>query len=138
MASQDDGTILALDVGSARIGLATASAATRLASPMGALHNTETAMRDLKDICSKEHVTQLVIGLPRNMAGQDTGQTAFVRDFGEQVERVLGLPMHWQDEAVTSVRAEEELRSRSKPYSKEDIDALAATYILEDYLHENV
>jgi RNase H-fold protein (predicted Holliday junction resolvase) len=50
----------------------------------------------------------------------------------------LPLPISWQDEAVTSVRAEEELRARGKPYVREDIDALAATYILEDYLHEHV
>jgi RNase H-fold protein (predicted Holliday junction resolvase) len=39
-----------------------------------------------------------------------------------------------QDEAVTSKRAEAELEARGKPYQRGDIDALAATYILEDFL----
>jgi RNase H-fold protein (predicted Holliday junction resolvase) len=37
---------------------------------------------------------------------------------------------------VTSKQAEAELSSRGKPYSKADIDALAATYILDDFLHQ--
>ncbi len=42
-----------------------------------------------------------------------------------------------QDEAVTSKHAEAELESRGKPYERGDIDALAATYILQDWLAEN-
>jgi putative Holliday junction resolvase len=138
MAADDDGTILALDVGAARIGLALASNAARLASPYATLRHTEDALGQLRDICTKEHVVELVIGLPRGMSGQDTAQTAAVQAFGAQAEDATGLPVHWQDEALTSVKAEEELNQRGKPYRKEDIDALAATYILEDYLHANV
>ena len=43
-----------------------------------------------------------------------------------------------QDEALTSVKAEEELKDRKSPYEKGDIDSLAATYILQDYIEENV
>jgi RNase H-fold protein (predicted Holliday junction resolvase) len=43
-----------------------------------------------------------------------------------------------QDEAATSRQAESELQARGKPYSKEDIDALSATYILEDFISEQV
>ena len=39
-----------------------------------------------------------------------------------------------QDEAVTSVEAEQRLKNRGKPYSKGDIDAEAAAMILDDYL----
>lgn len=131
------GTILALDVGAARIGLAIASYEARLASPYGALAHGDDVLARLREVCDKEHVSQLVVGLPRGMSGQATQQTATVQSFGRQLES-LDLPVHWQDEAVTSVRAEEELRSRGKPYAKGDIDALAATYILEDYLHENL
>lgn len=138
MASNDSGSILALDVGSARIGMAIAGLAARLASPKGTLQHTESAMEDIRHICGQEHVAQLVIGLPRGMAGQDTNQTAAVRAFGQKLADELKLPIHWQDEAVTSVRAEEELQRRGKPYRKEDIDSLAATYILEDYLHEHI
>lgn len=137
MTAHATGTILALDVGAARIGLALAGYEARLASPYGAIANTDDVLARLHEIINKERVAQLVIGLPRGMGGQATQQTATVEAFGRQVAN-LGLPVSWQDEAVTSVRAEEELRSRGKPYVKGDIDALAATYILEDYLHENL
>ena len=130
----DNDRILALDIGLARIGMALASRSTRLASPAGTLSHDDTTVQQLRDLCQRENVTQLVIGLPRGLNGQDTQQTASVHAYGEDLAHQLALSVHWQDEAVTSVRAEEELKTRGKPYRKEDIDALAATYILEDYL----
>ncbi len=79
-------------------------------------------------------MTQIVIGLPRNMDGQDTSQTTAVRAFSNRLKDELGIPITWQDEAATSAKAIDELNARGKPFVKEDIDALAATYILEDYL----
>jgi putative Holliday junction resolvase len=79
----------------------------------------------------------LVIGLPRGLDGQETAQTRAVREFAEQLKPAVQLPYYWQDEAVTSRQAEEELKSRGKPYQKGDIDALSATYILEDFLRDH-
>ncbi len=135
---QDNGSILALDVGSARIGMALASAVARLASPAGVLPNNDAVIDALRALCQREQVRHIVIGQPRNLSGQDTQQTADTRVFGKKIARELALPISWQDEAVTSVQAEAELRERNQPYTKGDIDALAATYILEDYLRENV
>ncbi|MCX6728115.1 MAG: Holliday junction resolvase RuvX, partial [Candidatus Saccharibacteria bacterium] len=53
-----------------------------------------------------------------------------------KLEKVIIVPTHLQDEALTSVKAEEELKSRGMPFEKGDIDALAATYILQDFLDE--
>lgn len=131
-------TILALDVGAARIGLALANTVAKLANPYGAIVNDGDVLERLRDVCRKESVGRIVIGLPRGMSGQTTQQTEVAQAFGGRVAQALQLPISWQDEAVTSVRAEAELRARDKPYTKGDIDALAATYILEDYLHENV
>lgn len=129
-----DGTILALDVGAARIGLAMASRIARLASPYGVVANDAQLLDQLQNICKKENVRQLVIGLPRGLDGQDTAQTMTVRALGATFGKVLNLPVAWQDEALTSVQAEAELHKRGKQYQKGDIDALAAVYILEDYL----
>jgi len=51
---------------------------------------------------------------------------------------MLEVAIETADEALTSVRAKEELQSRGKPYEKGDVDALAATLILDDYLKERV
>jgi len=98
----------------------------------------DSSLEQLRQICSQEQVDLLVIGLPRGLNGQETQQTVAARTYGEKLAADLNLPVAWQDEAVTSVQAEQELIKRGKPYQKGDIDALAATYILEDYLHENV
>lgn len=129
----DDGSILALDVGAARIGLSLASTISRLARPAGALTNDEAVLQNLRNLCQHENVTHIVVGLPRGLGGQETRQTAEVRRFAEKLAE-LKIPISWQDEAVTSAQAEAELQARRKPYTKSDIDALAATYILEDYL----
>lgn len=136
--SQPEGKILALDIGAARIGLALADARIRLAQPSGIVRNDAHAAAELQALCVREGVVQLVAGLPRGMDGQETRQTDTVRVVGTQLSRTLGLPLAWQDEAATSLQAEAELQARGKPYAKADIDALAATYILEDYLNEHV
>lgn len=138
MRPDHNGAILALDVGAARVGLALASTVARIAHPAGALANNEALVGQIREVCKREGVTQLVIGLPRGLNGQDTAQTAAVRSFAAELAKHLPIPHDWQDEAVTSAQAEDELRQRGKPYGKADIDALAATLILEDYLREHL
>jgi putative Holliday junction resolvase len=72
--------------------------------------------------------------LPRGLDGQETTQTKIVEAFIYQLKSKIDLPIHIQDEAVTSKQAEAELQARGQGYNKEDIDALAATYILQDWL----
>ena len=133
-----DGNILALDVGAARIGLAVASTIARLANPYKTIPNNDQVFDTLRQISKQEQVRALVVGLPRGLQGQETEQTAAARSFGEKAGQALELPVTWQDETLTSVKAEAELDKRKERYSKQDIDALAATYILEDYLREHV
>lgn len=129
-------SILALDVGERRIGVALASRAARLASPIGYVDNDETIVATLKKLLTAHDVEEIVVGYPRNMSGDPTAQTEMVEAFVTSVAPQLSLPIVFQDESLTSRRAEHELASRGKPYEKGDIDALAATYILEDYLSQ--
>jgi putative transcription antitermination factor YqgF len=69
--------------------------------------------------------------------GQHTSQTVAVEEFKAELERTLSVPVYWQDEALTSRLAEDELKARGRPYKKADIDALSATYILEDFLRDH-
>jgi putative Holliday junction resolvase len=133
----DSKSVLAMDVGEARIGVALASLASRLPQPLTTLLWEEGFFDRLRQIIETEAVVALVVGLPRSLGGEDTSQTRAVKDFVEQLKQHFTLPVQFQDEAVTSRRAQEELEARNKPYKKSDIDALAATYILEDWLTEN-
>jgi putative holliday junction resolvase len=130
-------TIIALDVGGQRIGVASANSIARIASPFVTLINTDHVMEEIKQLASDQATQTIVVGLPRGLSGQETDQTTIVRQFVEQLGQVVDVPLEFQDEALTSQKAEQELQSRGKPYAKGDIDALAATYILEDYLSDN-
>lgn len=124
-------SILALDVGESRIGVAAANDIARLAHPLTTLNNSETVWDEIRSLAQAESATIIVVGLPRNLSGEDTAQTEYVRRF---VADITDMKIVFQDEALTSRKAESELNQRGKPFSKGDIDALAATYILEDYL----
>lgn len=129
---------LALDVGRVRIGLATGNTVARLASPLTTITNDDRVFDKLQTIIADQAVNELVVGLPRGLEGQNTDQTAYVQAFVDRLRAVIIVPLHLQDEALTSVKAEQELEQRGKPYQKGDIDALSAVFILEDFLQEGV
>jgi putative Holliday junction resolvase len=135
--ADSNGTILALDVGGRRIGVAAADVIARIAHPLVTIENDDQTVAKLKQLVDEEQVVGLVVGLPRNLNGNETAQTKEVQDFIASLRKYVDMPVYWQDEAVTSRQAEAELVERGKPYAKGDIDALAATYILEDFLRDN-
>jgi putative Holliday junction resolvase len=130
-------SLLALDVGERRIGVAMASLQARIASPHTTLLRGDTSLDDIQALVDQHQAALVVVGLPRGLDGQHTAQTKAVEAFKAELDRVLSVPIHWQDEAVTSRQAEAELIARGKPYKKGDIDALSATYILEDFMRDN-
>lgn len=136
MPATPNSTILALDVGGKRIGVAVASRAAGIASPLTTLAHSDSIIKDIQTVIVHEAADTVVVGLPRGLDGQSTAQTAEVEAFAEQLRQAITQPVHFQDEALTSQKAESELQARGKDYRREDIDALAATYILEDYLAE--
>lgn len=129
-------TILALDLGAQRIGVARANSLARIASPLTTLQHTDSVFADIAALIKREQADELVMGLPRGLDGQETDQTRAIRAFAAELQKHISVPLHFQDEALTSVQAEKELQSRKKPYAKGDIDALAATYILHDFLDQ--
>jgi putative Holliday junction resolvase len=126
--------LLGLDVGERRIGVALGDTIGRLASPLTTLEVDGTELVTLQRLMLEHDVTGFVVGLPRNMSGEVTQQTDLVKQFVTRRLAGFELPVHFQDESLTSVKAEQELKNRNKPFNKGDIDALAATYILDDYM----
>jgi len=82
----------------------------------------------------------LVVGLPLTLEGGESDWTRAVRAFGERLARRTGLPVHWVDERLTSVEAEEAVRASGLPRSKREqkarIDRAAAMLILQRFLDE--
>lgn len=137
MVQDPNSSIMALDVGERRIGVAMASTAARIAHPFTTLAAGEQVLAEIKKLTETENVTKLCVGLPRGLDGQETAQTKSIEAFTRELQQAVPIPVYLQDEAVTSRQAEAELQGRGKPYVKGDIDALAATYILEDFLRDN-
>jgi putative Holliday junction resolvase len=130
-------SVLGLDVGDKRVGVAVATLAARLPRPLTTLERSEGFFEALEALVRSEDAGALVVGLPRNLRGEHTDQTRSVEKLVQQLQERIGISIHLQDEAATSKQAEAELEARKKPYAKGDIDALAATYILQDWLSEH-
>lgn len=128
---------LALDVGDVRIGIAFAHHIARIASPLTTILNNDVVWDSISEIIDRESAGILVIGLPRNLSGEDTAQTEKVREFARIARQRYNIPIDLQDEALTSQKAEKELRARGGQIEKGDVDALSAVYILDDYLSEH-
>ncbi len=124
---------LALDVGERRIGVALAGSSVRIAVPLEAVPVDGHELERLAELVAKEDVGTLVVGYPRNQLGEATAQTAYIEKFAEQLKGIAPK-MVFQDESVTSVLAEGQLKALGRPYSKGDIDARAAAIILQDHL----
>jgi putative Holliday junction resolvase len=105
-----------------------------LPQPYTYITNDEQVIEKLQKLVTDEQAEAVVLGLPRGLGGQETAQTQTVRDFGGLLKQALTVPLYWQDEALTSKQAEAELDAKGKPYQKGDVDALAACYILDDFL----
>lgn len=132
--AKTDGSIVALDVGERRVGIAVASRAARIATPLITIERSHDFWQQLDKLINQQEADEVVLGYPRSMEGKTTTQTAVIEQFGIELQNKLNITPVFQDETLTSVKAKEELARRGQPYEKGDIDALAATYILEDYL----
>lgn len=130
--------IMALDVGTRRIGVALAESNIRIAIPFTTVEVDEegSEIEQILKIIASEEIDIIVVGLPRNSSGEETAQSTYTKKFAQKFEEFVDKIV-FQDESLTSVQAENLLKSYKKPYSKGDIDMNAAAIILQDYLEEN-
>jgi putative Holliday junction resolvase len=133
--------ILALDYGTRRIGVALSDPTRTIASPLTTLSRRagkRPPWSEILRLITEHEVTELVVGLPLNLAGDEGDWAAEVRLFGQQLNRRTGLPVHWADERFSSTRAEQAVRGiglkRSQREEKDRVDAAAAAVILQNYL----
>ena len=129
---------LAIDHGTKRTGLAICDAAETIASPLTVLHGQKGLLKKIADIIEAENVEVVVVGLPLNMTGSESSQTRLVLKFAEQLKDYLHIPVHFQDERLSSFGAEERLASAkfTRGKRKKRIDAVAAAEILEAFLEQ--
>ena len=124
--------LLSLDVGERRIGVAVADTAIRIPVALETIEVDGRELTAIAKIVTLDNIDTIVVGYPRNQSGEPTAQTTYVLQFAQQLKDMA--PVVFQDESLTSVIAEQQLKADKRPYTKGDIDARAATLILQDYL----
>ena len=125
--------IIALDVGDKRIGVAVADSAIGIAVPYDTIEVDGTEITQILELIAQDDTEKIVVGYPRNQSGETTQQTVKVEDFVARLNE-LDVDIVYQDESLTSVLAKQQLEATGKPYKKADVDMVAASLILADYL----
>ena len=129
---------LAIDYGTKRTGLAICDATETISSPLTVLHGQKGLLKKISEIVEAEDVGAVVVGLPLNMTGTESAQTNLARKFAEKLKDQLSVPVHFQDERLSSFGAEEKLAPAeyTRGKRKKRVDAVAAAEILEAFLEQ--
>ncbi|MDO8735270.1 MAG: Holliday junction resolvase RuvX [Elusimicrobiota bacterium] len=129
-------SILAIDYGKKRIGLAVSS--TFIATPLESIlaDKPETVFAKISEIIKEYVVCEIVIGLPLNMNDTESEMTKEVRSFAGVIEKKLQIKVGFADERLTSRDAESKLALSEKNWRKrkKKIDSASACLILQNYL----
>ncbi len=132
--------VIALDVGDVRVGVAVSDERRTIAQPLEVYRRVGYTpdCAYVKQLCDRYETTQIVMGLPLNMDGSQGGQAKKIMDFA-QILINAGLTIHYQDERMTTITAENVLISGGVRRSdrKQYVDKLAAAVILEQWLAQN-
>ena len=127
--------ILALDVGDRRVGVALADSQIKIAVPYGYLERSDKIIQQITELMLDHDIDTLVICYPRNQSGEATKQTESVEQFAKELAEIeIDADLVFQDESLSSVEAERRL---GRVKDKGEIDAEAASIILQDYLEQN-
>lgn len=127
--------IIGLDIGTRRIGVAKADTSVRIAIPNGYVLVNGQEIPEILRIARLNDTNFFVVGLPRSNDGNETAQSAYARKFADTLAASMpGARIYFQDESLTSVVAEERLKKRKKNFEKGEIDAEAASIILQDFI----
>ncbi|HEY4033583.1 MAG TPA: Holliday junction resolvase RuvX [Ktedonobacteraceae bacterium] len=148
--------LMALDVGDARIGVAICDSMGVLASPYTTLHisrDEQQTWKAIQQVIDETEAEGLVVGLPISLDGQLHAQGQRIQSFAERLKEHISIPLTLWDERFSTVEAERLLaqrrhdegekrqrrggQQRAQPKRRRrvhEIDALAATVILQDYL----
>lgn len=134
-------SILGLDLGKRRIGLAIADVPALGARPLTTLIRTSFThdLESLRGIIADRQVRRIVLGLPLNMNGSEGPAARHAREFAARLSQALALPVDLYDERLTSFEAEARVKESSpgRKSRKLMVDQVAAALILEGWLAEH-
>ncbi|GIL03068.1 MAG: putative pre-16S rRNA nuclease [Alphaproteobacteria bacterium] len=130
--------LFGVDLGTRTIGLALSDGLLTVATPYRTLKRTKFTAdaAHLRQLCEREGVFALVVGLPLNMDGSEGPRAQATRAFVRNLEGHLDLPVVLWDERLSTVAAERAMIAAdlSRRKRAEKIDAVAAAFILQGAL----
>jgi putative Holliday junction resolvase len=132
------GRLLALDLGTKRVGVAVSDELQLTTQPLPPLNRTswKKLLRQISDLRHSFDAQGVVIGLPLNLDGTEGTAALEARRIARNLSLSLNLPVHLQDERLTSHAAEELLRDagvRGEALAAR-LDSEAAALILRDFI----
>lgn len=129
---------MSIDYGDARTGVAVSDPTGLLAGYTTVIQSRRVGevVEQLARLVKEQGVEELVMGFPRNMDGTEGPRADLYRDFAKRLEETIGMPVHLWDERRTTVEAHAILHESGKRMKshKKNVDAVAASLILESYL----
>ncbi len=130
--------LLGLDLGTKRSGVAIAKHG--LATEYDTLTEPNMLVQSIVDICKKELVTKIIIGLPLNNDHTESDQSGWVRKQVESIVAATRLPVVFEDEYLTSTEARQQLLALglSADQIKTRLDSKSAQLLLEQYLTQEL
>ncbi|MDN4618782.1 Holliday junction resolvase RuvX [Paenibacillus sp. PsM32] len=130
--------ILGLDYGDRKIGVAISDAFGWTAQGVEVIDRKRTKDVDARivELIRELEVTEIVVGLPKNMNGSVGPRGQLSMEFAESLKESVQLPVHLWDERLTTVSAERTLIEAdvSRKKRKQVVDKMAASLILQNYL----
>lgn len=131
-------SVLGLDIGSKRIGVAGCDRTGLIATGLTTIDNKSFVyvIEQLTQIVRQREATLLVVGLPYTMDGALGNQARRVKKFTKRLAKALSLPVTYVDERLTSIEAKQQLQAERRPTDKDKglIDRRAAAIILQQWL----
>lgn len=133
--------IMGLDFGSKTVGVAISDALLITAQGIEIIRRKEEnklrqTLARIEELIVQYEVTEIVLGLPKNMNATEGERVALTMEFKEKLERRTGLPVHMWDERLTTVAADKAMMEAGvrRENRKDYVDMIAATLILQGYL----
>jgi putative holliday junction resolvase len=135
-----EGTVLAFDFGTRRIGVAVGEMMLASARPLTTIsvEANDARFAAIDKLINEWRPAQLVVGLPLSLDGEAHEMTDRCRRFARQLEGRFRLPVVLVDERLTSTSADERLREQGRDWKsrKASVDAEAAAILLQSHFDE--
>ncbi|MCV0425151.1 MAG: Holliday junction resolvase RuvX [Roseibium sp.] len=130
--------LIGLDLGTKTIGLALSDLGRGIATPMDTIRRKKFTVdaEQLLDICSKQEVGGMVLGLPLNMDGSEGPRAQATRAFARNLSQKTDLPITYWDERLSTAAVTRTLLEADTSREKRAgvVDKMAAAYILQGFL----